>query len=105
MICDVDHLLFMYNFERQHGCFAELQGKLLIFILKLDESEIVYGQKLERVSITLMNRALNPDIGKGSLLYFSIQSEREIFPVASFQVHKETHDILKWVLDRSNSHS
>jgi hypothetical protein len=30
--------------------FAELQGKPLIFVLKLDEAEIVHGQKLERHS-------------------------------------------------------
>ena len=48
-----------------------------------------------------MNRALRPNIQKGSPLYFSVQSEREIFPIASFQVIKESYDILKWVFDRT----
>ena len=42
--------------------FLELNGKPLIFVIKLDEVEIVYGQKLERVSLTLMNCALDPTI-------------------------------------------
>ena len=35
----------------------ECDGKV-IFVLKLDECQIVKGHKLERVSLTLMNRAL-----------------------------------------------
>ena len=35
----------------------EYNGKL-IFVLKLDECQVVKGQRLERVSVTLMNRAL-----------------------------------------------
>jgi hypothetical protein len=69
-------MLPFYKLKVSMDVFAELQGKPLIFVLKLDEAEIVHGQKLERVSITLMNRALNPDICKGSPLYFSVQSER-----------------------------
>lgn len=73
---------------------TELDGKLLIFVLKLDEAEIIHGQKLERVSITLMNRALDSKITKGSSEYFSVQSRREIWPVSAFQVPHETHEIL-----------
>ncbi len=64
----------------------ELAGRPLIFVIKLDEAEIVHSQKMERVSITLMNRALNPEITVQSPEYFAVQSEREIFPVACFQV-------------------
>lgn len=81
-------------------CFftiSELQGKPLIFVLKLNEAEIIYGQKMERLSITMMNRALNMDIDPKSDEYFSVQSEREIWPIASFQVPRETHQILSWV--------
>jgi len=58
--------------------FAEVQGDPLIFVLKLDEAEIVHAQKLERVSITLMNRALDPSISPMDPKYFSVQSEREV---------------------------
>jgi len=44
---------------------------------------------------------LTPNIQKGSPLYFLVQSECEIFPVESFQVIKESYDILKWVFDRT----
>lgn len=44
----------------------------------MDEAEIVHTEKLERVSITLMNRALNLEILKNDDKYFSVQSEREI---------------------------
>ena len=85
-------------------CFfaiSELQGKPLIFVLKLDEAEIIYGQKMERLSITLMNRALNTDIDPNSEEYFSVQSELEIWPIASFQVPRETHQILSWVFSQT----
>lgn len=80
---------------------VELDGKPLIFVLKLDEAEIIHEQKLERVSITLMNRALDPRFVKGSSEYFSVQSEREIWPVAAFQVPRETHEILSWVFSKT----
>ena len=73
----------------------------MIFVLKLDEAEIIYGQKMERVSITLMNRALNMEIDPKSDEYFSVQSEREIWPIASFQVPRETHEILNWVFSQT----
>ena len=56
-------------------CFAEVQGDPLIFVLKLDEAKIIHAQKLERVSITLMNRALDPSISPTDPKYFSVQSE------------------------------
>jgi len=79
----------------------EVEGDPLIFCLKLDEAEIIHGQKLERVSITLMNRALNPAIKPNSAQYFSVQSEREIWPIASFQVAKESHQVLDWVFKQT----
>lgn len=79
-----------------------MNGKPLIFVLKLDEAEIIHGQKMERVSITLMNRALDSTIDFNSERYFSIQSEREIWPIASFQVPRESYDILKWVFDQTH---
>jgi len=80
---------------------AELQGRPLIFVLKLDEAEIIHAQKMERVSITLMNRALDMSLDPNSSKYFSVQSEREIWPIASFQIPKESYDILNWVFSRT----
>ena len=68
---------------------------LLKFVIKLDESEIVKGQKLERVSITLMNRALNTTIAEDDQRYFSVQSKNEIWWLAAFEVPKEDHEVLK----------
>jgi hypothetical protein len=78
---------------------TELQGRSLIFVIKLDEAEVVHGQKMERVSITVMNRALDNRISTESKEYFSVQSEREIWPVATFQIPHETNEILSWVFN------
>jgi len=78
-------------------CFAflaELQGKPLIFVMKMDEAQIIYNQKMERISITFMNRALDESLTVDSDRYFSVQSEREIWPIGCFQVPKENFEIL-----------
>ena len=74
----------------------------MIFVLKLDEAEIINGKKFERVSITLMNRALDTNIQVDRERYFSVQSEQEIWPVATFQVEKESYDVLSWIFGKSN---
>lgn len=43
-----------------------------MFVLKLDEAEIVHGKKFERVSMTLMNCALDPAMTKDIEKYFSV---------------------------------
>jgi len=50
----------------------------LIFVLKLDEVEIIRAQKMERVSIMLMNQALDNNIDFNSEKYFSAQLERNL---------------------------
>lgn len=80
---------------------TELRGAPLVFVMKLDEAEIVNGKKFERVSITLMNRALDPDIQRNHALFFSVQSEQEIWPVATFQVEKESYEVLSWIFGKS----
>ena len=77
-------------------------GGMLKFVLKLDESEIVKNQKLERVSLTLMNRALDAVIRPGDPRYFSVQSENDIWWLADFEVPKETHEILKLFFNLTN---
>lgn len=80
---------------------AECNGGPLIFVLKLDEAEVQQGKKYERVSLTLMNRALDPAIQKNDDRYFSVQSEQEIWPIACFQVGKESFDVLDWVFKKT----
>ena len=48
-----------------------------------------------------MNRALDPEIQMTSDRYFSVQSEQEIWPVACFQVEKESHEVLDWVFRKT----
>ena len=84
------------------GCqYAKVQGDPLIFVLKLDEAEIIQAQKLERVSIRLINWAFDPLILPGSPKYFSVQCEKDVWPVASFQVAKESHEVLNWVFNQT----
>ena len=69
----------------------------------MDEAETVKQQKLERVSIMLMNRALKTNVDTEPVVGFdfSVQSEYEIWPIASFQVYKESHECLKWVFEKA----
>lgn len=59
----------------------QVNGKIII-VIKLDESEIIKGQKLERVSVTLMNKISDTDDRT-----FSVQSENHIWWLAAFQVY------------------
>ena len=68
---------------------------ILKFVIKLDESEIVKGQKMERVSLTLMNRVVDPRVTPKDSKYFSVQLEDDIWWLAAFEVEKEDHAILK----------
>lgn len=81
--------------------YAECNGGPLVFVLKLDEAEILRGKKFERISLTLMNRALDPDIQRNDERYFSVQSEQEIWPIGCFEVGKESYEILKWVFEQT----
>lgn len=80
---------------------AECNGRPLVFVLKLDEAEVLREKKFERVSLTLMNRALDPEIQRNDERYFSVQSEQEIWPIGCFQVEKESHEILNWVFEQT----
>lgn len=68
----------------------------------MDEAEIIHGRKFERVSLTLMNRALDTSIQKSDDRYFSVQSETEIWPIACFEVAKESHEVLQWVFQQTS---
>ena len=70
------------------------------FVVKLDECEILKNRKLERVSITLMNRALAYTEGKRQD-NFSVQSENNIWWLGAFEVEKEDHEILQWYFSKT----
>ena len=83
---------------------SECNGKIL-FVLKLDECQVVKGQRLERVSITMMSRALagkeleedNASSNRRRKLeYFGVQSERNHWWLAAFHLPHENHDTLSW---------
>lgn len=78
----------------------EVNGKLKV-CLKLDETIWAGDRKMERLTVTVMNRALG---GKDSCepdQWFSVQSEREIWPICMFEVEKESHKTLKQYLEPS----
>ena len=51
----------------------------------MDEYEILKEKKMERVTITLMNRALS-NVSKNSNLYFNVHFESNIWWLGAFQV-------------------
>lgn len=56
----------------------EETGGVLQFVMKMDECKILKEKKMERVTITLMNRAL-ANVSKDEKLYFSVQSKSNIW--------------------------
>ena len=105
--------------------YEECNGQV-VFVLKLDECQIVKGRKLERVSLTLMNRALKGTCEQvesdhldyttqGSLAestqnsrrknqdkeYYGVQSEKNIWWLAAFELPHESNDSLRWYLSRT----
>lgn len=67
-------------------------NSVLKFVIKLDECEVLKEKKMERVTITLMNRALSPSldnegrVDKKDPKHFSVQSENHIWWLGCFQV-------------------
>jgi len=76
---------------------VECNGGPLIFVLKLDETKMQHGKKIENMGLTLMKRVLNLEIKKNDDRYFSLQLKQEIYPIWCFQVEKESYEILNWV--------
>ena len=64
------------------------------FVIKLDETKIVKGRKLERVSITLMNRAQSAPQNEETQKQFSVQSEKNIWLLGAFEVDLEDFKVL-----------
>lgn len=69
----------------------EFKGKL-IFVIKLDQMELINNEKYERISVTLMNRAMDPNIEVTDKKYFSVQSENHIWWLGLFRISKESHE-------------
>ena len=55
----IDAIKLQQAMVQYYGVTREECNGKLIFVLKLDECQVVKGQRLERVSLTLMNRALH----------------------------------------------
>lgn len=79
----------------------DCEGKL-IFVMKLDEAQIQKCQKMERISISLMNKALEYSQGKLTSPHYKIQSEMELWWIGSAQVPVESHHTLKWLFLKTN---
>ena len=95
-----------YNMKKE-----ETNGKA-IFVIKLDECQVVKGQRVERTSLTLMSRALKRKSLEGDTEdeneentfhtkrrkqeYYGVQSERNIWWQAAWALPHEDHDSLRW---------
>ena len=83
----------------------ECVDKTLKICLKLDETVWASDKKMERLTLTVMNGALNknarvqPDVFRRE--WFKVQSETEIWPCGMFEVSKEDHKTLKRHLQAS----
>ena len=72
------------------------------FVIKLDETKIVKCKKLERVSITLMNRALTVSQTHDITEKFSVQSEKNLWWLGAFEVDSEDFKVLHWVFHNTS---
>ena len=78
---------------------AETNG-VLNFVLKMDECEILKDAKMERVAITLMDRAI-VNMPRDDPRYFSVQSEMNLWWVGTFLVASENFETLEWIFWRT----
>ena len=78
---------------------AETNG-VLNFVLKMDECEILKDVKMERVAITLMDRAM-ANMPRDDPRYFSVQSEMNLWWLGTFLVVLETYEALEWIFRRT----
>lgn len=77
---------------RFYGLTHDECGGKVAFVLKLDECQVVKGQRPERVSLTMMNRALvgiDVEVGPNTTIErknecFGVQSEKNIWWWSSF---------------------
>ena len=67
----------------------------------MDETKVVKGTKLERVSLVLMNIP-SSNVGMLERDNFSVQSKYNTCWLGAFIVDKESHEVLKWVFNQTN---
>ena len=88
------------------------------FVIKLDECQVVKGQRVERTSLTLMSRALKQKSLEGETEdeneentfhtkrckqeYYGVQSERNIWWQAAWALPHEDHDSLRWYFTQTS---
>lgn len=101
--CDVSFSLPLMTFT-YYLFFLVVLGTKLVFVLKLDECQIVKQRRLERMSVTLMNEAMflakRTSMEEEHTPSFSVQSEKEIWWLGAIEVPKETHAVLQWIFAR-----
>ena len=80
---------------------SECDGKR-IFVLKLDEAQILKCQKMERISICIMNRTLDYSQCKRDTIGHKVQSQMELWWIGFAQIPIENHETLKWLFSHTN---
>ena len=103
----IDLLKLQDSMIRFYGLTQEECDSKFIFVLKLDECQVVKGQCLKRVSITLMNMALvdvdvELNVNKKGNTCFGVQSEKNIWWLATFHLPHETHESLRWYFNHTS---
>lgn len=99
-----------------YGLTLKETGGNVVFVLKLDECQVVKDQRLKRVSLTLMSQALRGKPLESQKLdasqdsddrcqghkqdYYGVQSKKNIWWQAAWVLPKETHDTLRWYFAR-----
>lgn len=85
-----------------YGLTVEECSGHLIFVLKLDEAQMAKNQKMERVSIAIMNRSLEYSQRRRNTPGHSVQSEMELWWIGCAQVPIESYETLKWIFSHTN---
>ena len=65
-----------------------------IFVIKIDDIEVIKFKKLERVSIAFMNRVLSTTIANNTAKKFSVHFEKNLWWLGYFEVDLEDFNIL-----------
>ena len=73
---------------------------VLNFVLKMDECDILKDVKMERVAITLMDRAMQ-NIPRDDSRHFNVQSEMNLWWLGTFLVELENYETLEWIFQRT----
>jgi len=83
-------LVHLYDIREQEV------NSVLKVCLKLDETIWAGDKKMERLTVTVMNRALAGQENCAPEHWFQVQSETELWPVSMFEVEKESHAVKGW---------